>query len=629
MVITFFTSITLAQPLQWKPIDGPYYGNAKCFFVDADTIYTSMDRGIYVSKDIGTTWKYLFTFDADAFFKFGPYLFVRYQQFLRSPDNGITWKPIGVPGSSLLRLGNYLFCGSYRSQDTGATWDQVNGGIIGEFENFVYGIPSGTDPHGLYRSNDLGITWHTVSGLDGRSIYALVHNSSTYFAATDRGVYRSYTHGSSWEFAGAPQNDSLLSSIYFRGNNLVGLSKKGNIYLSLNDGDSWSEPGSGLTASAMAVCGQNIFAGTTALGVLTLTDSGWKTVSLGMPSISSVVCDTGNLFLGTTDNGCFTTTTKREIEWNRISTELNPAGISALTTYHGNLFAAIQGGGIYRFDKTTYKWAKVAPYNAKTIYSTDSLIFVVEEVEHLFSSSDGGNSWNSHIVSTSGVNEVVKSDGLLFASTPKGVYISADNAATWTKSGMTQSVTKLCNFRNIVFTTVSDKQLYRTLDSGQTWALCGLSNKIIHSLSATTTSLFAATDSGVYRSNDSGRSWKAVGFQTDTIKIVYAFRDTLYVVTNSNHLFRAFSNLTGSVSQRSDNTTIRISPNPTSSKITVLSEMPLTMVELLTISGEEIISCAVSDSKQTNLDLSNIPTGSYLLVVRTRSETIIRKIVKL
>lgn len=70
-------------------------------------------------------------------------------------------------------------------------------------------------------------------------------------------------------------------------------------------------------------------------------------------------------------------------------------------------------------------------------------------------------------------------------------------------------------------------------------------------------------------------------------------------------------------------TTVSVYPNPTDGLLTISSSQPLQHIELLDISGRQLLT-----TKDNSLDLSSFPNGIYLLRCTTPSGSTIQKIIK-
>jgi hypothetical protein len=101
-----------------------------------------------------------------------------------------------------------------------------------------------------------------------------------------------------------------VSALSISGTNIFAGTMGGGVYLSTNNGTSWTAVNDGLTNSniwALAVNGTNIFAGTYDKGIYFSTNNGtsWTAVNNGLvnSSINAITFNGTNLFAGTTGAG--------------------------------------------------------------------------------------------------------------------------------------------------------------------------------------------------------------------------------------------------------------------------------------------------------------------------------------
>jgi len=113
-----------------------------------------------------------------------------------------------------------------------------------------------------------------------------------------------------WIQTNGPGGGSI-SSFAVSGTNLFAGTDGGGVFLSTNNGTSWTAVNTGLTdryVNALAVSGSNLFAGTFLDGVFLSTNNGtsWTEVSTGLPFITFVYAlavSGTNLFAGTYNDG--------------------------------------------------------------------------------------------------------------------------------------------------------------------------------------------------------------------------------------------------------------------------------------------------------------------------------------
>ena len=140
------------------------------------------------------------------------------------------------------------------------------------------------------------------------------------------------------------------------GTNLFAGTNGDGLFLSTDNGTSWSAVNSGLTNNfvwALATSGTNLFAGTQGDGVFLSPNNGtsWSTVDSGLPNIASdvfaLVTSGTNLFAGTYGDGVFLST-NNGTSWSAVNSGLTNTSVFALATSGTNLFAGTQGDGVWR-----------------------------------------------------------------------------------------------------------------------------------------------------------------------------------------------------------------------------------------------------------------------------------------
>lgn len=131
----------------------------------------------------------------------------------------------------------------------------------------------------------------------------------------------------------------------------------GSIYLSTNNGTTWSKPDSGIIAlgvNCITISGTNLFIGTTYNGVMLSTNNGttWQAVNTGLPQLTAVYAialSGANVYAGTGGAGVFLST-NNGANWNAVDSGLTNKSVFTLTVSNSNILA----GGGYGIFLTTY-----------------------------------------------------------------------------------------------------------------------------------------------------------------------------------------------------------------------------------------------------------------------------------
>ena len=151
--------------------------------------------------------------------------------------------------------------------------------------------------------------------------------------------------------------DSGLTNLFVNilivsNSNLFAGTSGGGVFLSTNNGTSWTGKSTGIPAGfgyidAMTSIGANIFAVAYNKGVYLSTNNGtkWTAASTGLPQdgvafygIKALVSSGNNLFAGTNGGGVYLTT-NNGTSWTNVNQGLTPVRINALVIKDGYLFA--------------------------------------------------------------------------------------------------------------------------------------------------------------------------------------------------------------------------------------------------------------------------------------------------
>jgi len=347
---------------------------------------TENNRAFY-ADDPNTGWTQMnnlqSTFTIRSFAINGTSLFAAGSGIYRSNDNGLTWtnsfSGLGQTDVSVItNVGNKLYAGTYGpygginiSTNNGSSWSLVNIGIA---EPFIYDIAgygknifASFRGNGIFRSTDNGVTWlQSNNVLLPYQIYSLAADSNKVLAGSDNVVYLSTDYGGNWTPCG--NLGGKVSSIRLFKNNIFVITNNnnslGNVFLSGNNGVTWSNQNFGLpktTLTSLLINGDYVYVGSEKDGIWRrqilemITES--KTEKLNLPA--------NFLLMQNYPNPCNPTTTiKFEIPregkvslvvYNTLSqkvkelvNEIKPAG-----SYQVTMDGANMPSGIYFYQLTT------------------------------------------------------------------------------------------------------------------------------------------------------------------------------------------------------------------------------------------------------------------------------------
>jgi photosystem II stability/assembly factor-like uncharacterized protein len=205
--------------------------------------------------------------------------------------------------------------------------------------------------------------WIQTNGPYSGSINCFAVSDTNLFAGTyGGGVFLSTDNGTSWTEVNTGLTNPCILSFCMNGSNLFAGTDGGGVFLSTNNGTSWTEVGTGLTnisVYALASSGTNLFAGTLGGGVFHSTNSGanWTEVNTGLTNteVRALAVSGTNLFAGTSGGGVFLST-NNGTSWTEVNTGLTNTDVRALAVCDTNLFAGTDGGGVFLSTNNGTSW---------------------------------------------------------------------------------------------------------------------------------------------------------------------------------------------------------------------------------------------------------------------------------
>ena len=309
---------------------------------------------------------------------------------LLCPFASAQWVQTNVPNGNRVSCfavsGANLFAGGAGglslSTNSGTSWTAVNTRVDSSTAIGYVNALAVSDTNlfagtlvGAFRSSNNGVSW-TQAGFFGSTVTALVVKDTLLFAGVSVysgmvTVFVSSDNGASWTDTGLNLEDSgqggavtcfaVSGTFLFAGAighySDVGYAG-GGVFLSTNNGTSWTEADSGLSPlefngiTCAAVNGSGLFVATER-GVYVSTNNGtsWAPANSGLPlhnEISALVASGTNLFAGTHGGGDVFSSTNSGTSWTAVNTGLTDTVITALAIAGTNLFAGTADGGIWR-----------------------------------------------------------------------------------------------------------------------------------------------------------------------------------------------------------------------------------------------------------------------------------------
>jgi photosystem II stability/assembly factor-like uncharacterized protein len=317
----------------------------------------------------------------------------------------------------------------------------------------------------------------------------------------------------------------------------------GGVFLSTNEGNSWTQINNGLsdsTVSALAINNAGIFAGTDD-GVFLSTNNGagWMQSSIGLvnSTITSLAVSGNNIFAGTDAYGVYLLT-DGGTNWGQVNNDIHGTQIYSLAANDNNIYTGTPGG-IYLSTDSGASWtSKRNGMTASKIISfafNGSNIFAGTYTQGIFHSTDNGDNWTPAGLDNNSVLGISFVGNNIIAAASDGVHLSTDNGTSWTltNNGLpaNQSMRAIAVIGSNVFTATQNHGVYLTTNEGLSWAAVnnGLPDTNVCAIAVHGVDVFAGTASGnVFLSTNNGTRWVNIndGLATDETIGSFAFCGT-------------------------------------------------------------------------------------------------------
>jgi photosystem II stability/assembly factor-like uncharacterized protein len=591
-----------------------------------------------------------------------------------SADNGLNWTQsnTGLLGGTMENLnlmirdvyinGSDILIGTqngvFKSTNQGQSWAPSNIGINepsvnnSQAQHFVkFGtaifLQTAID---IYRSMDNGFTWVDLNNNFGAQIFTLVSNTTGIYVSGNLGIYKSTNNGNSWSIISNNLPD-VPTTIFESNNNLYCGVPNFGTYFSTNNGLSWTQIANDFYTDFLFVNGTHYLckgSGVYSFGLsLALNNCG-----LGAAKATNNLFVDGNDLYSGTANGIYKSTDEGNI-WKNMRNNLPLSTfVNCITRSGNNLIIGTKDSGIFLSNDNGATWNQSnnglvingeVCLNISMLHYSNGKVFLGAKQNipfwnygSLFVSSDNGQTWtiaNNGLGNNFNITSMTDFGQSLIlgtANTAGGVFLSTDSGNSWLFDGLGYAITDVAANSNEYYA-ISGQSAFSTQNMGNTWVdnfigICNCQTFNIEKLNSIV--VIQTSNLGTYYLNNG--DWEAFGNigilggnnkticqkQNGAIFIgasAYSDFNNGFYTYVENGVSKYIGNPLG-INEHNEST-VTISPNPTSSEITINSEKFSNEAYSLCDQMGRVVGSGKLSGTNTIISLSSLSKGIYLLKV--------------
>jgi len=371
-----------------------------------------------------------------------------------------------------------------------------------------------------------------------------------------------------------------------------------------------------LTVECLAVSGNNIFAGTTwdEEGIFLSTNNGasWTAVNTGLTGyaldVYALAISGNNIFAGT-DDGVYLSSNNGN-SWT--ATGITNTDVCALAISGSNIFAGTWDG-VYLSSNNGSSWTAVnngltgvAARNVHALAVSGSNIFAGTG-EGVYLSSNNGSSWSA--INTGLPTNIVSVEAFaingsnIFAGTFEyGAFLSSNNGSSWT------AVNTGLNTGNGIY-------VYSFVTSGN--------------------NIFAGTGAGgsggagVYFSSNNGSNWIEVNTSLEDCVLALAISGGyIFAGTLQDGVWKLPLSQVGIEETDNNASNIAVYPNPAADRVFInIKEKQDMIVQIYNVVGECVLQRELNNGSN-EIEISSLSKGIYVIQLTGADGTIQQKLIK-
>lgn len=648
-----------AEPVkaQWQPVFG--VSNSEIYALSSTEnilIAGGNHRKVLYSADQGHTWRQLaldlpsgdekietLLATETCLWIVVPELGIR-----KSTDGGITWNWANEGLKSfqihaLLEQEEKLYAGTdagiFVTTQTANQWQPLHrdGTPMNVRALFLQHqvIYAGTAEGEIYSSDNNGESWQTLTkGTLRKPIQTIVIKDQAIYVGTQgQGVYQSFDGGESWDSIKQGLGSAFVHDLALSDEKILAATDAGLFFMEY-EANQWTklkglDMGEINAAYALHVRPHQIYAGTSHQGVIRSSDSGlhWELIPKGemQQNIHSLFSDEDKIYAGIS-NSIYSTSDGKH--WQKLP---NLSGAIRQFAKSGSFLFSATDGGIYRKRADQVLWTLVSnPIPINCITSLGNNIFAGTPKDGILKSQDEGNTWEPNGLSGENILTLAITENNLLAGTLHGIFLSDTTKKGWKKVLDGKTIVTLKSFNNKILAGTKTG-LYLSSDAGVSWTeieydiyTYGIKNII-----TTATNLIIQDDAGrFFVSYDEGKTWKLYDLPVlGNITSLTVFNNLLIAGTTDKGIWQH-----PLLFESKDEVSLlpfTIYPNPASEKIQV--HLPVIETEF-TLALKDIYGRTIyqyqSASWKNELDVSQLPKGTYFLQISGNGEKVVKRVIK-
>jgi photosystem II stability/assembly factor-like uncharacterized protein len=457
-----------------------------------------------------------------------------------SDDGGHTWRPSGLAGQSVRALAQApsqpdiliagTLAGVYRFRDSGKGWERISPANHDDLRNFDSVAIDPANPEVIY-AGTYHLAWKTTDGgrhwspihagmIDDSDVMSITlddTNPQRVYASACSGIYRSENGGGVWtKFRGIPptaRRTHLIRQAPQNSQTIYSATTEG-LWKTINSGATWNR----ITPSNWVITTfvnhpktpDRLVLGVEGLGVYVSDDAGrnFRPANEGFfhRQVMDLAFDPGRpermLLVLTNASEPVLATQDSGRTWVRLGPGLKTHLLRHVYAAPDGWWAALQGGGLMRYDHKANAWtsAGAAPAKERPAVKRGARLSAAKTASPL----------------SPVVNDMAFARDLWLAATEEGLLASRDRGATWSpfpmgmQSNLPAHSVRVSADANRIWV-LSPRGLNLSRDGGKTWSPQEFSFAArgrLRLYQAGEDTLVVASSSGLFVSSDAGKTWR-------------------------------------------------------------------------------------------------------------------------